>query len=111
MNDVTLIGIDLGKHVFHVHGRDAKGHAIFRKKLPRSHLLSFFSNLKAIAVVMKACAADRQLQSPPVNDNYLVRSTGYALLLTRIGYLLRACRCPKPIGSAKKEKGFLTYFT
>lgn len=33
MNEVTLIGIDLGKHVFHLHARDAKGREVFRKKL------------------------------------------------------------------------------
>lgn len=43
MNEVTLIGIDLAKHVFHVHGQDAKGHAIFRKKLSRLQLLPFHS--------------------------------------------------------------------
>lgn len=61
MDEVTLIGIDLGKHVFHIHGQDAKGHAIFRKKLSRQQLLSFFSNLKAVTVVMEACAGSHWL--------------------------------------------------
>jgi hypothetical protein len=26
MQDITLIGIDLGKHSFHVHGQDRLGH-------------------------------------------------------------------------------------
>jgi hypothetical protein len=26
MDEVTLIGIDVGKHVFHLHAQDAKGH-------------------------------------------------------------------------------------
>lgn len=30
MNEITLIGIDLGKHVFHLHGQDVKGHEVFR---------------------------------------------------------------------------------
>jgi hypothetical protein len=38
MNEVTLIGIDLGKHVFHLHVQDAKGHEVFRKKLSRAQL-------------------------------------------------------------------------
>ncbi|TDY45334.1 hypothetical protein BX592_1141 [Paraburkholderia rhizosphaerae] len=36
MNEVTLIGIDLGKHVFHLRAQDAKGHEVFRKKLSRA---------------------------------------------------------------------------
>jgi hypothetical protein len=57
----SSIGIDLGKRVFHVHGQDAKGHVIFRKKLSRLQLLPFFSNLKAVIVVMEACACSRWL--------------------------------------------------
>ncbi|WP_027796000.1 IS110 family RNA-guided transposase [Paraburkholderia acidipaludis] len=61
MNEVTLIGIDLGKHVFHLHAQDAKGHEVFRKKLSRTQLLPFFSNLKAVTVVMEACAGSHWL--------------------------------------------------
>ena len=31
MSTVTLIGIDLGKHSFHLHGQDAAGRMMFRK--------------------------------------------------------------------------------
>lgn len=44
MQDVTLVGIDLGKHSFHVHGQDRTGKAVFRKKLSRKQLLEFFRN-------------------------------------------------------------------
>lgn len=54
MNEITLIGIDLGKHVFHLHAQDAKGHEVFRKKLTRTQLLPFFRNLQAVTVVMEA---------------------------------------------------------
>jgi len=56
MNEITLIGIDIGKRVFHLHAQDAKGHEVFRKKLSRAQLLSFFSNFKVVTVVMEACA-------------------------------------------------------
>lgn len=61
MNEVSLIGIDLGKHVFHLHAQDAKGHEVFRKKLSRAQLLPFFSNLKAVTVVMEACGGSHWL--------------------------------------------------
>lgn len=73
MNEVTLIGIDLGKHVFHVHGQDAKGHAIFRKKLSRLQLLPFFSNLKAVTVVMEACAGSHWLARKLIAMGHVAR--------------------------------------
>ena len=38
MSTVTLIGIDLGKHSFHLHGQDAAGRMMFRKKCSRQDL-------------------------------------------------------------------------
>ena len=56
MNVVTLIGIDLGKHSFHLHAQDAAGRMVFRKKLTRSQLLAQLANVPACTVVMEACA-------------------------------------------------------
>lgn len=56
MNEVTLIGVDLGKHVFHLHAQDAKGRERYRKKLSRTQPVPFFGNLKAVTVVMEAWA-------------------------------------------------------
>lgn len=56
MNTVTLIGIDLGKHCFHVHGQDAQGRMIFRKKLSRNQMLMQPANVPVCRVVMEACA-------------------------------------------------------
>lgn len=56
MQDVTLIGIDLGKHSFHVHGQDRHGHAVLRKKFSRKQLIEFFANFASCTVVMEACA-------------------------------------------------------
>lgn len=41
MGDVTLAGIDLGKHTFHLHGQDKKANALFRKKLNRKQKFEF----------------------------------------------------------------------
>lgn len=35
MQNVTLVGIDLGKHSFHLHGQDKAGKAVFRRKVSR----------------------------------------------------------------------------
>ena len=56
MQDVTLVGIDLGKHSFHLHGQDRQGKAVFRKKVSRKQLVEFFATFHACTVVMEACA-------------------------------------------------------
>ncbi|HEF5183766.1 TPA: IS110-like element ISBcen1 family transposase [Burkholderia cenocepacia] len=56
MHDVTLVGIDLGKHSFHLHGQDRHGKAVFRKKVNRKQLIEFFAKFHPCTVVMEACA-------------------------------------------------------
>ena len=61
MSAVTLIGIDLGKHSFHLHAQDGVGRMVFRKKLSRQQLLRTLSNVPACRVVMEACAGSHWL--------------------------------------------------
>ena len=56
MQSVTLIGIDLGKHSFHLHGQDRAGQAVFRKKVSRKQLIEFFATFHTCTVVMETCA-------------------------------------------------------
>lgn len=51
MHDVTLVGIDLGKHSFHLHGQDRHGKAVFRKKVNRKQLIEFFAKFHPCIVV------------------------------------------------------------
>ena len=53
---VTSIGLDLAKHWFQVHGVDARGTVVVRRKLRRSEVLSFFQSLPPCLVGMEACA-------------------------------------------------------
>ena len=41
MEEVTIIGIDLAKRSFQVHGAKADGSVAFRRKLSRGKVLSF----------------------------------------------------------------------
>lgn len=43
MSQVSIIGLDIAKHVFQAHGVDASGHAVLRKKISRARLLPFFA--------------------------------------------------------------------
>ncbi|WP_434526429.1 IS110 family transposase [Photorhabdus asymbiotica] len=56
MQNVTLIGIDLGKHSFHIHCQDKSGKAILCKKLTRTKLMQFLAECPSSTVVMEACA-------------------------------------------------------
>ena len=55
MNAVALIGIDLGKHSFHLHAQDSHGREVFRKKTTRQQLIRLLANQPACTVVMEAC--------------------------------------------------------
>ncbi len=54
---VTTIGLDLAKNVFQVHGVDAEGGGVVRKKLRRVDVLAFFSALPPCLIGMEACAS------------------------------------------------------
>jgi transposase len=54
--EVTTIGLDLAKHVFQVHGVDASGSVVLRRRLRRREVLTFFAGLKPCLVGMEACA-------------------------------------------------------
>lgn len=56
MEKASIIGVDLAKHVFQVHGACADGSVAFRKKLSRPKLLPFLSSQPRCIVAMEACA-------------------------------------------------------
>ena len=55
MSEVSIIGLDIAKSVFQVHGADASGRAVLRKKVGRAKLLPFFASQPPCQVVMEAC--------------------------------------------------------
>ena len=56
MSEITTVGLDLAKNVFQVHGADAVGQAVLRRKLRRAQVLEFFAKLPPCLVAMEACA-------------------------------------------------------
>src|SRR5256884_6146275 len=56
MSEITTIGLDLAKHVFQVHGVDAEGTTVVRKRLRRGQVLAFFSRIPRCVVGLEACA-------------------------------------------------------
>ncbi len=57
METVAVIGIDLAKNVFQVHGSDATGRRVFNKSLRRASVAKFFANLPPCLVGMEACGS------------------------------------------------------
>jgi len=55
MEEVTIIGVDLAKNVFQVHGAAADGSVVFRKKLSRLQFARFMTDHPACDVAMEAC--------------------------------------------------------
>ena len=54
MEQATIIGIDLAKRSFQVHGARADGSIAFRKKLSRDKVLGFMASQPGCVVAMEA---------------------------------------------------------
>jgi len=57
MEEVSIIGVDLAKNVFQVHGAAADGSVLFRKKLSRPQFTRFMAQHPPCRVAMEACAS------------------------------------------------------
>lgn len=53
--DIKVIGLDLAKNVFQVHGIDGSGRALLRRQLKRREVCDFFARLQPVLVGMEAC--------------------------------------------------------
>src|SRR4051812_8954491 len=73
MQQVTTIGLDLAKNLFQVHGADAQGRPVLKRRLAREKVLEFFADLPACLVGLEACAAAHH----------------WARELTRLGHTVR----------------------
>src|SRR5512144_989102 len=56
MGEISMIGLDLAKNVFQVHGVDASGAVVLRRQLRRGQVVKFFAQQAPTLVGMEACA-------------------------------------------------------
>lgn len=56
MQQISVIGLDLAKNVFQVHGVDHQGKVVLQKSLRRAQVLKFFARLPRCMIGMEACA-------------------------------------------------------
>ncbi len=56
MNEISIVGLDIAKKVFQVHGVDAAGAVKVRRTLRRSQVLKWFAKLSPCLIGLEACA-------------------------------------------------------
>jgi transposase len=56
MEELHIVGVDLAKRVFQVHGADKDGRVLFRKKLSRPQFMKFLTETPASTFAMEACS-------------------------------------------------------
>src|ERR1700681_4039491 len=58
---LQVLGIDLGKTVFHLVGLDSTGKVVIRKRCSRKQLLAFTANLQVQLIGMESCSGSHFL--------------------------------------------------
>src|SRR5260370_246109 len=57
MSKISIVGLDLAKNVFQVHGVDASGGVVLRRQLRRGAVEKFFAQLPPCTVGVEACGS------------------------------------------------------
>ena len=55
--EIDILGIDLAKRVFQLHGADRHGHAMHRAKVLRAALVETVRDLHPRVIAMEACSS------------------------------------------------------
>src|SRR6202789_1148015 len=55
MKNIKVLGIDLAKNVFQIHGANAKGKCVLRKRLSRAKFMEFIATLSPCIIGIEAC--------------------------------------------------------
>ena len=73
MSTIALIGLDLAKSIFQLHGEDSQGNVVLKKRLTRAQLAEFFAQLEPCIVAMEAWVS-RPAKSPQQAPGHRRRS-------------------------------------
>src|SRR5258706_8488523 len=55
MTTIALVGIDLGKRIFHIHAQDRNGIEVLRRQLNRAQLVRWLAQLPRCTVAFESC--------------------------------------------------------
>ncbi|MBD1577929.1 IS110 family transposase [Vibrio sp. S11_S32] len=67
MSSIQILGINLGKHSFHVVGHSHSGKEVLRKKYNRNQLISFIAKPEPTIIAFKACGGSHWLARKCIN--------------------------------------------
>jgi transposase len=59
METISMVGIDLAKHSFQLHGVDDRGRCVWRKRVSRRRLLELMATLPRCVVAMESCSGSQ----------------------------------------------------
>lgn len=114
MTELSIIGIDLAKRVFQLHGVSKDGTALFRKKLQREAVLGFLAGQSHCTVAMEACASahywGREIRAlghevrllPPANVSRSSSDTGDQLAWAMRSQSAHLHTGPRPVSAPQK---------
>ena len=52
---ISILGIDIAKNIFQLHGADRTGNKVLKRRLPRHKLATDVANIPPCIVVMESC--------------------------------------------------------
>ena len=82
MEQATTIGLDIAKHVFQLHGADAAGHVLFRKRITRVKLLGFLGKRRTMRALGTVWQRRYNLDSGAAENGRRGQKTGFVLGLS-----------------------------
>src|SRR5256886_11667811 len=68
--ELSVVGIDLAKSLFHLVGTDERGKIILRKRLARGEVMPFMAKLPRVLGGMEACGGAHYLARQLRDRNY-----------------------------------------
>lgn len=77
MSELFMVGVDLAKSVFQLHGITQDGTVLFRKKLTRPQFERFLSEMSVCKIVFEACASAHHWGRMAINLGHEARSSSY----------------------------------
>ena len=80
MEELHIVGVDLAKRVFQVHGADKNGHVLFRKKLSRPQFQKFLADMPICIIAMEACSTSHHW-------GRVAQAIGHSVRLVPPGYV------------------------
>ena len=64
---IDILGIDLAKNVFQLHGVNRKGNAVFKRRIMRDQLLSVLAGIEPCTIAIEAWVASAEVVEIPIS--------------------------------------------